>query len=95
MEKRVLSIDIVGTFIKYGYISERGIIESTDKDLSPNNLSNFLNCISAIIEENKTKVIGIAVSCPGKIDCQKGIVYNGGSLPFLHKLKLKSVVEKN
>lgn len=37
----------------------------------------------------------MAISCPGRIDTKKGIIYNGGRVPFLHQVSLKDIIEEH
>ncbi|MGW9102964.1 ROK family protein [Priestia megaterium] len=48
---------------------------------------------SIIDNQELTNIKGIAVSCPGTIDVESGVIYNGGSFPFLHGLNLGKILE--
>ncbi|WP_160719549.1 ROK family protein [Bacillus sp. USDA818B3_A] len=91
-----LVIDIGGTFIKYALMNQAGdIIEKWKKRTPTTNLSEFKDVIFSIIEEHDLKELrGIAFSCPGTIDAEKGTIYHGGLLPFLHEVQLAKIVEE-
>ncbi|MFC5630344.1 MULTISPECIES: ROK family protein [Streptococcus] len=86
--KDYLSIDIGGTQIKYALIDRSGnIIEKSNRS-TPDNLPHFLEAIDSLVTHYKSRIRGVAISCPGKVDSKEGIIYFGGSLPFLHGLNL-------
>lgn len=88
-----LGIDVGGTFIKYGLIDHSGTLKNSKKIKTSENLESFLENIEAIIEQHQSEIKGIGISLPGKIDVEKGIIYFGGALQFLHKLPLKKIIE--
>lgn len=85
-----LVIDIGGTFVKYALLNAAGtIIEKNKKPAVKTSLSDFEEVLFSIIEEHDlTTIKGIAISCPGTIDVDNGVVYYGGSFPFLHEVNL-------
>lgn len=91
---KYLGIDVGGSYIKYAVIDDNGEIELLDKIKTPQDCESFLKEIFIIIQEKLGKISGIGVSCPGKIDSLTGTIYYGGSLPFLHELNLKGLIEK-
>src|SRR4051812_3832336 len=94
--KMYLVIDIGGTFIKYALMSQAGsIIEKRKKRTPTTNLSEFTEMLFSIIEEHNVKELnGIASSCPGTIDVNKGTIYHGGLLPFLHEVHLVKIIKE-
>lgn len=92
--KYYLSIDIGGTNLKFGLLDRAGNLIEHDKVPTPtDNRDHFLSVLESIIDAYVTQIRGIAISVPGKIDVQQGIVYFGGSLPFLDKFQLKAKLE--
>lgn len=87
--KYYLSIDIGGTNLKYGLLDRSGRLIEHDKVSTPtNSREDFMRVLMSIIDAQITRIRGIAISVPGKIDVSQGIVYFGGSLPFLDKYPL-------
>ncbi|MBE9908325.1 ROK family protein [Enterococcus casseliflavus] len=91
---KYLSIDVGGTFVKYGVVDVSGQFTACEKQKTPQNLSDFLEEILAIIKRFKSEIAGVGLSLPGKVDAEKGIVYFGGSLGYLHEVPIKALIEK-
>lgn len=88
-----LSIDIGGTYIKYGEVTTKGEIINHKKVLTPNQkLSEFLKAMNLIIDEYKNDISGIAVSVPGRVN-KDGSISFGGALNFLDGVNLKSIIQ--
>jgi predicted NBD/HSP70 family sugar kinase len=91
-----LVIDIGGTFAKYALMDSAGSITSKSKKHAPrSNYPDFEQMLFSIIEEQElTSIKGIAISCPGTIDTEKGTIYYGGSFPFLHEVNLAKIISE-
>lgn len=91
-----LVIDIGGTFIKHALMDEVGNITTKGKRPTVReNITEFENVIFSIIEyHDLVNVKGIAISCPGTINVDTGLIYYGGSFPFLHEVNLKKKIEE-
>lgn len=91
-----LVFDIGGTFVKYGLITLKGEIVHKNKIPTQNKegIEIFIDSLVEVYHEMKKeyKIEGIAISTPGAVDVEKGIVYNGGSLPFLHEQCLRDLI---
>lgn len=83
-------LDIGGTFIKYAMMDTAGNISSKGKMPAPRtNLDDFEEVLFGILDEHDLSAVkGIAVSCPGTVDVDTGMIYYGGSFPFLHEVNL-------
>jgi len=93
MDDIYLAIDIGGTFLKYGLINRNGeLIEDNQMVTSPN-WDGLMASVSEVINDVGENLLGIGISCPGTVDVEKGIVYDGGLLPYLDKVNLKSYIE--
>ncbi|WP_045798514.1 ROK family protein [Streptococcus equinus] len=88
--KKYLALDIGGTYIKYGLVDETGKISDKNKIKTPDNLRGFILQVGKIIDSNH-EIAGIGISTPGRVD--KGIIYFGGSVPYLDEIPLKTVFE--
>ncbi|WP_086314411.1 hypothetical protein A5821_001978 [Enterococcus sp. 7F3_DIV0205] len=84
-----LSIDIGGTYIKYGLIDRAGNFIQTWRQPTPKTLESFKKMIVSQLETQQGKIKGIAMSCPGRIDSAKGYVHTGGALLFLYDFPMK------
>ena len=83
-KKDYLSIDIGGTNIKYGLLDRSGKLISKGKvSTKCTDILSFKQLIDSIVEPRLSNVRGIAISVPGKVDVHRGVVYYGGSLPYL------------
>ncbi|WP_296879390.1 ROK family protein, partial [Thomasclavelia sp.] len=90
MEKKVLVIDVGGTFIKYGLINKKCQLTKKGKIKTPyESKEHFLKTLQNIyLSYNKDNIIGIALSVPGKIDVDRGIMITSGALVYLKGLEL-------
>ncbi|MCM3214032.1 ROK family protein [Niallia taxi] len=90
-----LVMDMGGTFIKYALLNSAGtIINKNKKPTVKTNLPDFKEALFSIIEEhNLTSIKGIAISCPGTVDVNSGVIYYGGSFPFLHEVNLADMIQ--
>lgn len=90
-----LGIDIGGTNIKFAKVYSDGTIERKSKVGTPLDLTSFLSQIDFIYTLFKSsEIISVAISLPGKVDSKEGVVYFGGSLPFLHQFNFKKYFEE-
>lgn len=98
--KYAVGVDLGGTNIKIGIVSERGkLVKSlsikTEAELGPKKVvSNILSGIKQILSKNKLKIQGIGIGCPGVVSIKKGIVENAPNLPGWKNIKLGSIVKK-
>lgn len=90
-----LVLDIGGTFVKYALMTLEGTIINKDKRHMPRtSLEEMKEVLYSIIDDQDLSSIkGIALSCPGTIDVQTGMVYHGGSFPFLHEVNLAKIIQ--
>ncbi|MBR1646462.1 MAG: ROK family protein [Selenomonadaceae bacterium] len=82
--KKILTIDVGGTFIKFAVMSGTRTFKITTQDKIPTpkkNHEEFLNALVGIFN-NFDDVEGIAVSMPGLIDTDKGVCISSGALEF-------------
>jgi predicted NBD/HSP70 family sugar kinase len=98
MKMKCLTIDIGGTFIKYGLVDDQG--EITQKGKMPTPKTNFydmaemLKKIVTKVGETDTTFEGVALSIPAPVDVHTGIIHGEGSLPFLLNRSLKTELIK-
>lgn len=97
--KKYVSIDIGGTAIKYGVISENG--EILEKSKMPTEAarggSEIMKKVIQIVEKYRSKyeLHGIAISTAGMVDVEKGeIFYAGPTIPNYAGTKFKEELER-
>lgn len=86
-----LVIDIGGTYTKYGYYHQNGeCLQHNKYKTIKTNLDDFYNKIVSLSQN----VNAIAISMPGLIDNQTGMIHNITLLPFLNKHNIKEELEQ-
>lgn len=86
-------IDIGGSFIKYAHMNGAGEIVYRNQTATPlTGLDDLSNKLFEIVDQCGD-MKGVAISCPGTVNPETGIVYKGGSLPFLDKVNLKEIIQ--
>lgn len=100
-EKYAIGVDLGGTNIKIGIVSDKGkLVKSisikTEADCGPKNvIVNIIKGIETILAKNKLKVQGIGIGCPGVVSIKKGIVENAPNLPGWKNVKLGPIIKEN
>lgn len=91
-----LVFDIGGTFVKFARITKDGEILYKDKIPTHNQegMDAFIDTLVEVYQNNREGIEGIAVSTPGAVDVQNGIIYNGGNLPFLHQSHFRDLLSQ-
>jgi len=85
-----LGIDVGGTNIKFACVYADGTIDEKQKVATPDTLEGFIKEIDTIFKRfDPDKIEAVAFSLPGKVDSDKGIVYFGGSVKYLHHFDFK------
>ncbi|PJI07892.1 MULTISPECIES: ROK family protein [Clostridium] len=78
-----LVIDVGGTFIKYAIMNDEAEFIEKGKEKTPSdNIENFVDTIGKIFDKYKSRINGIAMSMPGRIDSDRGYLYSGGALLY-------------
>lgn len=86
-----LSIDVGGTFTKYGYyLSDGRCLENGKIEPMKTNCDDFYKSITNLIRDG---VEGIALSMPGIIDSEQGYIHAITLLPFLDHHSIKQELE--
>jgi len=99
--KYAVGIDLGGTFIKIGIVTEKGkIIKKVEIESKavegPKEVLKQLNKgIKLILMNNKQKIEGIGIGSPGLINSKKGTVENPPNFPGWGKVNLKKAIQKN
>ena len=90
----ILAIDFGGTQVKSALVSEQFAIEkSLPTQSSPQTLEQAIDVIDQIVTSVEVDLSGIAISVPGTVDTEEGVIYHGGLLRFFHGFRIKEVLE--
>lgn len=82
--RKILTIDVGGTFIKYAVVTGIRSFKIADKNRIPTpkkDHATFLNKLAEIFHSCEASE-GIAVSMPGLIDTKRGVCLSSGALDF-------------
>ncbi|HKJ81998.1 MAG TPA: ROK family protein [Ignavibacteriaceae bacterium] len=98
--KHAIGVDIGGTNIKLGIISNSGKIVKktmvkTMGDGGPRVVvSQLKKGINGLLQKNKLKISGIGIGCAGTVIQSKGIVVNPPNLPGWGRVGLGNIIKK-
>lgn len=78
-EKKYLAIDIGGTGVKYALIHDNGEIEYAKQFATKDydDVSSFYEKLFSIVDLYKKDIVGIGISCTGKINEKTGTIVGG------------------
>lgn len=99
-EKYAVGVDLGGTSIKLGIVSNSGKIVKkhsleTKADEGPDAvISQMKKGIHEILKKNKLKIQGIGIGSPGVITPKKGLVENPPNFPGWTSVNLKKIIGK-
>jgi glucokinase len=98
--KYVVGVDLGGTSIKFGIVSDSGKLikknsMKTDAEKGPKTvLENIKKGIYTFIAEKKYKIEGIGIGCPGVVTPGKGIVENPPNLPGWDRVNVGKIISE-
>lgn len=90
-------IDLGGTFVKYGLITEEGEILKKGKVTTPsdniywNTINVIVSIAQGIAAEHGASICGLGIGAPGVVDGKKGLVLTSGNLDWENKPLAKDV----
>ena len=92
---KYLCVDIGGSSMKYCLMSEKAeILEKGKTSLKEvSSVSDMVSVIRRQYEEYGKPEGGIAISYCGELDASTGLLYNGGSYPFMASCNLKDILQ--
>ncbi len=99
-DKYAIGVDLGGTNIKIGIVSEKGtIIKKNSLDTLASGgpesvISQIKKGVKGILQKNKLKIQGIGIGAPGVVSTKKGTVENPPNLPGWEKVNLGKILEK-
>ncbi len=96
--KYAIGIDLGGTSIKFGIVSDSGRIHKknkirTEAEKGPKQvIENIKTGIRELTKNSKYKIEGIGIGCPGVVTPGKGIVENPPNLPGWVKVNIGRII---
>lgn len=86
--------DIGGSAVKWSIITEDGEFFKNGIIEIPETVEEFFDKLVEIAKENKEefKLKGIAISSPGAVDSESGIVYGASAIPYIHGPNFKEIL---
>lgn len=88
-----LAIDVGGTALKIGLLTEEGEILESNSKKTPKTLDAFYQIIEDTFHEYEG-VKGLALSLPGAVDSETGIIGGSSALDYIHGPNIKEELEK-
>jgi predicted NBD/HSP70 family sugar kinase len=86
--KKYLAFDVGGTSVKYAVVNEEGEVSSSNKFKTPDTLEKMYQEIENVAHEYQD-VEGIALSMPGAVDSDGGIIYGSSAIDYIHGPNIK------
>ena len=99
-EKYTLGVDLGGTSIKIGVVSEKGKIskklsvDSKAADGPDAVVEQIKKGIDQLLGRTKKKIYGIGIGAPGVVSVKKGTVQNPPNFPGWEKVNLGRIIQK-
>ncbi|MDP3150456.1 MAG: ROK family protein, partial [Ignavibacteria bacterium] len=99
-EKYAIGVDLGGTFIKFGIVTERGKIirksfVDTKAEGGPDSvIKQMKKGLKELFDHDKIKIEGIGIGSPGIVSKKRGTVENPPNLPGWGKVQLGHLIEK-
>lgn len=93
----ILSFDIGGTSIKYGILDDKGTIFERGKFTTPkDNIDDLINGLADVKDKysSKFKFEGIAISAPGAVDNENGVIGGSSAVPCIHNFNIKKRIQE-
>lgn len=92
--EKYLAIDVGGTSIKYTITDRNAEITKINEIPTRRESKKLFESLDEIISPNRSQIAGIALSFPGRIDVENGIVSIVATFPWICDLPLKSILEE-
>lgn len=94
--RNFMVFDIGGSSIKWSVITEKGEFEEGNKFSCPKTADEFFSELIKIANEMKKKynVKGIAISAPGAVDSDTGLIGGTSAIPYIHGPNFKEILKE-
>lgn len=91
--KKILTVDVGGTTIKYGiWNEEKKELSEKSSIATPTDLNGFYKALLQI-KENFSDVDGIGMSIPGAVDQSTGVIGGISAIPYIHNFPIQKELE--
>ncbi|WP_315068616.1 ROK family protein [uncultured Clostridium sp.] len=94
--RNFMVFDIGGSSTKWSVITEKGEFEESNKFSCPKIADEFFSELIKIANEMKRKydVKGIAISAPGAVDSDTGLIGGTSAIPYIHGPNFKKILKE-
>lgn len=94
--RNFMVFDIGGSSTKWSILDEVGEFKESGKFGCPSTAEEFFSELIKITNEMKVKydVTGIAISAPGAVDSETGVIGGLSAIPYIHGPNFKEVLKK-
>lgn len=86
--KKYLAFDVGGTSVKYAIVDNEGNVYSPSKFKTPDTLEKMYQEMKNVYDHN-SEVEGLALSMPGAVDSDGGIIYGSSAIDYIHGPNIK------
>lgn len=87
MSQKILAIDIGGSAIKSGLWENDGLTELPSFE-TPKTWDEMKAYLKSLVEEHQITE-GVAISAPGAVNAEEGVIYGVSAVPYLHRFPIK------
>lgn len=87
-----LAFDAGGTSVKYGIVNENGDVSHKGSFKTSASLEAFYEDIETVFTRYKD-IAGIAMSMPGAVACEEGVIYGSSAIDYIHGPNIKKDLE--
>lgn len=92
--EKYMAIDVGGTSIKYTITDRNAKITKINEIKTRREPGKLFESLDEIISPHRNQIAGIAMSFPGRINVEKGIVSIIATFPWICDMPLKSILEE-
>lgn len=87
MSQKILAIDIGGSAIKSGLWENEALTELPSYP-TPKTWDEMKTYLKLLVEEHQI-TDGVAISAPGAVNVEEGVIYGVSAVPYLHRFPIK------
>ena len=87
--KKYLAFDVGGTSVKYAIVDNEGNVSQASKFVTPDTLDQMYQEMKKVFD-NHSDVEGLALSMPGAVDSDGGVIYGSSALDYIHGPNIKN-----